>query len=396
MSLCRRMKVLMVNFEFPPIGGGGGHAHSQLLRHYADNASITVDVLTVGTERGTNYEQFADNIGIHRIGIKKRNLHYWRKTEVIAWLLKARGLYRKLVSSNKYDLVHAFFGFPSGWLCYKNPSDLPYIVSLRGSDVPGYNPRLGLDYILLSGCFRKIWRNAAAVVANSKGLADLATAFTPDVHIDVIPNGVDMRLFAPANNRVLNSPVRLLTVCRLITRKRIDLLIDTIAEVKRQGIDLQLTIAGQGNLLERLRNHADSLGVLEQVIFLGRVPAEQMPQIYRNHDIFVMSSIHEGMSNAMLEALASGLPIITTQCEGVEELVSDNGIVVSRPESPLIAQAVMKLIGQKDIFANMCQAAVARATKYSWPTTAKSYLELYRNTIVATADGAAAKGGKAI
>ena len=149
----------MVNFEFPPIGGGAPQAHRQLLNQYAHIPDLHVDVLTSGLGRVLQCEPFAERITLHRVPLRKANLHYWRKTEVIAWLFKARRQYRHLLRQSDYDLVHSFFAFPSGYLPYRFAARLPYILSLRGSDVPGYNVRLGLDYFLLAGLFRRIWRD---------------------------------------------------------------------------------------------------------------------------------------------------------------------------------------------------------------------------------------------
>ncbi len=131
------MKILMLNYEFPPIGGGAANAHLCLLKQYADNDDLQVDVLTSAPKPGIVTEKFADNITIYRVGIHKKHLHFWRKIEVIEWLVRAKSHYRRLLRENNYDLVHAFFGFPTGWLCYRTAGKLPYIISLRGSDVPG-------------------------------------------------------------------------------------------------------------------------------------------------------------------------------------------------------------------------------------------------------------------
>ena len=163
-----KLNVLMLNYEFPPIGGGAGNAHLYLLEEYAKNNELTIDVLTSAPKPGFTHEQFAENITIYKVGLHKKKLHYWRKTEVLEWLFKAKSHYRKLLQQNNYDLAHAFFAFPTGWLCYRTADRLPYIVSLRGSDVPGYNVRLGLDYKLMAGIFRNVWSSAAEVVARAR------------------------------------------------------------------------------------------------------------------------------------------------------------------------------------------------------------------------------------
>lgn len=375
------MRILMVNCEYPPIGGGAAQANHQLLKQFAHQPDLYVDLLTSGIKSCPPIETFASNINIHRIPLKKKNLHYWRKLEVIRWIYQANRYYRQLITQNHYDLAHAFFAFPSGYPCYRSADHLPYIVSLRGSDVPGYNVRLGLDYLLLARLFRNIWNRADSVIANSIGLRDLAQKFTPNLEIPVIPNGIDTEQYIPAPQHPFHRPIRALTVARLISRKRLDLLISTLAHTNQLNTPVHLTIAGQGNLLQTLRKQADTLNVLEQITFLGRVPSEQMPAVYQQHDLFLMSSAHEGMSNAMLEAMASGLPIITTPCEGVTELITNNGIIVNQPNPQAIAQAIVNLSTNEDLYRTMSQNARQHAASFSWQATAQQYLDIYRQII---------------
>ena len=94
-----------------------------------------------------------------------------------------------------------------------------------------------------------------------------------------------------------------------------------------------------------------------------------------------MASQHEGMSNAMLEAIASGLPIITTPCEGVEELIADNGIMVNYPDLQEFVAAVNLITTDKDKYAAMSKAGRDIAEKYSWSSMAQRYIQYYEKLI---------------
>jgi len=377
-ALCVTMKILMLNYEFPPIGGGGGQAHLALLRQYAGRGDLKVDVLTSAPKPGLTAERLSDNVTIHRVGIRKKDLHVWRRSEVIAWLIKAGSVYRGLIRQNKYDLVHAFFGFPTGWLCYRTAKRLPYIISLRGSDVPGANARFKLDYRILGPLvFKPIWQKASALVACSDGLKARAMEFLPSAEIEVIPNGVDLQRFHPAEVKQESGILRLLTVGRLSVTKRLGLLIEAVELLGRQGCYVRLTVVGGGAMeseLRQLLNQKDSRGV---VTLLGRRDGREMPEIYRRHDILVSASMQEGMSNAMLEAMASGLPIVTTRCEGVDELIADNGIIVDDPHPAPLAAAIEKLTRSPAVLRAMSCAARKRAEGFSWRVTADRYVELY-------------------
>ena len=371
------MNVLMLNYEFPPIGGGAANANLRILRQYAEKGGLRVDLLTSGPKGGLATEQFSSNIAIHKVGIHKKHLHFWRKTEVVEWLVRARGHYRRLLRENDYDLVHAFSGFPTGWLCYRTAGGLPYIISLRGSDVPGRHARLQLEYKILGPVFKAIWRNAAAIVACSEGLKNRALRFLPSASIDVIPNGVELDRFCPAESSEAQEVLRLLTVGRLSATKRVEMLIDAVEILRKDDLEICFTVAGGGQLEQHLRESVSERDLADAVKIAGRVDPENMPQVYRDSDIFISASVQEGMSNAMLEAMASGLPIITTRCEGVDELITDNGVIVEGSSADEIAQAVRSLAENRQRRRKMAVAARSRAQQFAWSGVAEEYLALY-------------------
>ena len=371
------MKILMLNYEFPPIGGGAAQAHRSILKQYAGVEGLDVDVLTSAPQPGSTTETFSEKITIYKVGLHKKHLHFWRKVEVLEWLIKSKSHYRALLRTNDYDLVHAFSGFPTGWLCYRSVKPLPYIISLRGSDVPGQNARLKLDYKILAPVFRAIWTKAAALVACSRGLKDRALQFLPSVSIEVIPNGVDLDRFHPAEKDDAPERLRLLTVGRLSVTKRVEMLIDAVEILHKTGGKLSFTIAGGGQLEQKLRDIVLQKDLRDVIEVTGRVDSEDMPQRYRRSDIFVSASMQEGMSNAMLEAMASGLPIVATRCEGVEELITDNGIVVEQPSAEAIAGAIRKLADDRVLCRQMAENARKQAERFTWSGIAKEYLTLY-------------------
>ena len=90
----------MLNYEFPPIGGGAGKAHLCQLNEYTKTNELKIDVLTAAPKPGFTKEQFSDNITIYKVGLHKKNLHFWRKIEVLEWLFKAQHHYRKMLREN--------------------------------------------------------------------------------------------------------------------------------------------------------------------------------------------------------------------------------------------------------------------------------------------------------
>ena len=375
------MKILMLNYEFPPIGGGAAHANFCLLRQYSDNKDLHIDVLTSAPNPGFFRENFSDNITIYKVGLHKKNLHFWRKSEVIEWLVKAGPHYKKLLKENDYELAHTFFGFPTGWLCYRNADKLQYIISLRGSDVPGDNARLQFDYKILGPVFKKIWNKAAGLVACSEGLKLRANKFMPSAKIDVIPNGVELDKYFPAKNKYQSDELKLITVGRLSSTKRIDMLIETVDILRQQGHKVHFTIAGGGSLEQQLKQLISQKKLHDCIKMTGRIELDEMPDLYRASDIYVSASMQEGMSNSMLEAMASGLPIITTRCEGLDELIKDNGIIVENASAESLAESIKNIIKNGSIIQQMSKEARTQAERFNWRSVANRYLDYYRSIL---------------
>ena len=399
------MKILMLNYEFPPIGGGGGQAHRALLQQYAGRPDLEVDVLTSAPKPGLFMEQ---------IGRQHPDLQDRHSQEEPASLAQRRGRRmapqgRSVLSRPDQDGPTTTWStpssaFPTGWLCYRTARRLPYIISLRGSDVPGANARLQLEYKILGPLvFKPIWKKASALVACSEGLKARALKFLPSAEIEVIPNGVDLEQFHPAHETGLapgnaaanprtprcrfalqagSQLLRLLTVGRLSATKRLPLLIETVALLRSQGCKVHLTVVGGGALESELRRLLSEQDLRDAVTLTGRREAEDMPEMYRQHDVFVSASMQEGMSNAMLEAMASGLPIVTTRCEGVDELISNNGIVVEEPTPAALAEAVRGSDRQAPDPAKPCPWRRGRRPRASAGTPSRDrYLDLYTTTL---------------
>ena len=234
---------------------------------------------------------------------------------------------------------------------------------------------------MLGPLLKRIWTDASALVACSDGLKSRAMRFLPSANIDVIPNGIDLDKFHPAPGRGLSGELKLLTVGRLSVTKRFEMLVEAVEILSRQGKNVRLTISGGGGLLDELKNIVEQKKLTAIINLTGRIESEKMPDVYGAHDMFVSASMQEGMSNAMLEAMASGLPIITTRCEGVDELISDNGIVVGKDSAEALAEAINNLAENKQAYGAMCALARRRAENFGWDKVADGYMKLYQRVL---------------
>jgi glycogen synthase len=367
------MRLLFLNYEFPPVGGGAGYASFVMARELA-SMGHQVHVLTAATP-GAKRDEEIDGVRIFRVRCYRRNVHNIGLLGAISFILFAAPRLRVLARQNQYDAYHYYFGLPTGLLT-RLPGDhrlKPYVISLRGSDVPGYNRQVSALHRLLLPISRRIWGGAHRVIANSNELRNLAQAAMPELRIDVILNGAakPARSDAPV---AAHSGVRVLTVCRLIGRKGVDTLIKALARSK--DLRLSVDVAGDGPKWAALHKLADSCGVADRVRFHGFADRAALAALYAQADVFVLMSRVESCSMALLEAMAVGLPIIASKVGGNIELVRHrvNGLLIEADNVDELARTLVQLADDPQQRARLSAASRSAAElKHGWSTAAREY-----------------------
>lgn len=381
------MKVLFLNYEYPPLGGGAGNATQYLLREYAHIPDLEVHLVTSSLDGDYHHFQVESGaVTVHSVPIGKnpKTLHFQSTFDLLRYSWTGYRFAKKLLSEGNFDLVHAFFSVPCGYMAYLlgRRFKLPYVVSLRGADVPGYSERFTLFYSFLKPLVCKVWRHAGSVVSNSTGLKELALQSSRSQVISIIPNGIDAEEFKVFPEKEHDGYVRILCVSRLTPRKGIRYLLQAmkILLAKDAARKIELWIAGEGDEMEFLKQLSSELGISDKVKFFGRVAHENVVKYYQTADIFCLPSLNEGMSNTMLEALATGMPIVATVTGGTAELVRDgeNGFFIKQRSAEDIAEKLERLIVDEGLRERFGQASRKRAETMSWKNVAKSYNEVYR------------------
>lgn len=368
--------ILIVNSEYPPIGGGAGNASAQLARHLA-HLGRRVTVLTARFAELPHDEQ-QGGVRVVRLPALRSKQDRSDTLEQISFLLSAAIFGLPWVLRLRPQAVLAFFGAPSGvavwfWSLFLS---LPYVVSLRGGDVPGFRPYdFARQHRLLAPLLRRVWRRARSVVANSQGLRALGAAFETKVPIAVIPNGVDVEQFTVSERDW--QPARLLFVGRVVFQKGLDVLLEALSGLKELAWDL--TIVGDGPRRADLEAQAEHLGIAERITFAGWKNGPALAAAYAQANLFAYASRHEGMPNALLEAMASGLPAVATHIAGNEELVAEGetGLLVPSEDPAALRAALVQLIADPALRQRYGAEARKRVqTRYSWQTVASQYAAL--------------------
>ncbi|MCD6369894.1 MAG: glycosyltransferase family 4 protein [Thermoplasmata archaeon] len=201
--------------------------------------------------------------------------------------------------------------------------------------------------------------------------------FTDRKDIAVIPNGVDVRRFHPAKNKEYNK--ELLFVGRIVPKKGLHVLLYAMKKVVEKDNEIKLRVAGTGRLLPLMKSFSKALGIEKNVEFLGYVPDNELPEVYRTSELLILPSITgESFGITLIEAMASGLPVIGTNVGGVPEIIRDCGKIVepNRPEQ--LSNAILEMLHNPEQMKILSKKCRERAEKvYSWDVVGKRILSIY-------------------
>ncbi len=288
------------------------------------------------------------------------------------------------------SIVHAGRPLPEGlaaWLASKLGGPR-YVAWAHGEDIATALTSRELGYLV-----RRIYRRAAAALANSRSTARLIEALgVPSERIQIAHPGVDPDRFRPEidgfalrKRLAPDAETLLLQVGRLQRRKGHDLAIEAVARLRDELPGLRFLIVGDGDQRERLESLATERGVADRVIFAGSLDDAELPACYAASDVFIHPNRDdggdiEGFGIVFLEAAATERPSIGGNTGGVPEAVADGetGLLVSGEDADELAAAIRRLAGDAELRARLGKAGRERVLAgFTWEHTARHVGELH-------------------
>jgi glycosyltransferase involved in cell wall biosynthesis len=198
-----------------------------------------------------------------------------------------------------------------------------------------------------------------------------------------VPNGVERRFFVPRQYE-LHEELRLLYAGTWLDQRGIFYLRDALRSLAPRIPGLTMTIAGAGAPPEEIL-HFFGDDLAPRIVVRPVVPAECMPQLYAEHDIFVFPSLMEGLPSVLLEAMAGGMPVITTETCGMPDVVENdfNGLLIPPADVGALEQAILRLANSVELRRKLGQAARESMERYTWERAARQLETLFRHVILA-------------
>lgn len=369
-----RMKVLVLCYEYPPLGGGGGRVAQTVARALVARGH-EVRVHTGGMPHLPKQQ---DDGGVEVIRFRSGRKREDRCSipEMAAWCAAAFLPTMRAIREWQPDVIHAHFAVPTGLLALAvhRLTGVPYVITAHLGDVPGaFFSRDSALFMALEPITGRIWREAAGVTGVSSFVSE---AGEQAYHrpVVMIPNGIDLNDAPAARPAPAPGEERqLVFVGRLVEQKRPLLLLDALAALC--SLPWRLTLIGDGPLMPEVRARVTALGLDDHVTITGWLSAVEVHRTLAAADIFCMPSESEGLPVAAVEALKYGLAIAGTNIPGLRDVLANevNGLTVPVDDVEALSRALKDLIQNADHLTAFKLVSAQKAREFDLARIAESY-----------------------
>lgn len=357
MDQARRISIGLVG-PLPPPSGGMANQTRQLAGLLADNA-MTVEIVQVNAPYRPAW--VAGFRGVRAV------------FRLVPYLL------RLWQCAGRADLFHVMAN--SGWAWHLCAAPAVWIARLRGVPVV-VNYRGGEAQPFMrrqSTLVRPTLRRAFAVVVPSGFLQDVFRQF--GIAAEIVPNIIDLSRFRPGPPRARKHHI-------IVTRNLEDIYdiptaLRAFVVIRQAHPDATLTVAGSGPARAELERLAETLGIAASVRFTGRVDNERIAGLYRDADLMLNPSTADNMPISLLEAMASGVPIVTTNVGGIPHLLTDAWAAVMVPprDPAAMAAAALRVLAEDGLARALVEAGAQRAASFSWVQVRPRLFAVYARAI---------------
>ncbi|MBI5540397.1 MAG: glycosyltransferase family 4 protein [Bacteroidia bacterium] len=381
------MKILILNYEYPPLGGGAGNITKQLAENFAKQQNNVV-VITTGFNDLPETDNHLENLEIIRLNSKRKYLHSSNPIEMLSWMRKSVKYLSVYLKENSFDICLANFSIPGGYVAkqIKNKFKIPYCILSHGHDIPWYYKRqmfvyhLALYFFIKSIC--------------KKSLLNFVQTEFMKINIDkflgkrlvnknvIISNGVYLTDEVIYDRK--DEPFTVIFVGRFVKQKDPLTILKALRRLKKMDISFRLFLIGDGPMRKKMEKFVNK-NKLENTIFTGWVSQTEVQKYYQKSHVMVTPSLAEGMSVANMEALSAGVFLIATPVSGNKEMLScfNNGALIDSGNYNEIANQLQKFYFQQFLPKNLLaqNSALEFVQKYNWQVISEQYIEAFRKCL---------------
>ena len=392
------MKILFCNYEYPPLGGGGGVVMASLARHLARRHEVTVLTSRAGTLPAVAHEE---GVRVIRVPVFfRKELAVANFPSMFAYL--PSGFMRGLLLGRRaaFDVINTHFVVPTGPLGHalSRIQRIPNVLSIHGGDL--FDPSKASSphrHAPMRAAVRWLLRTADAVVGQSQDtVRHVRSIYDVDRKTTLIPLGIDRPTQTPCGKRadfaLPESAFVLVTIGRLVPRKATTQLVDILAATRIETA--HLLVVGSGPDADAIARRASALGLANRVHLLGQVSEARKHAALQVADAFVSTSQHEGFGLVFLEAMAHGLPVLCYDRGGQTDFLAtgETGYVVPLNDQQRFQEALLALHADPDTRRAYGARNEERVEQFFIDTCAARYEQIFEDAIARRATAAARRG----
>lgn len=385
MSTLSKIRILILNYEYPPLGGGAGIMTKRLAEGFIEEGH-TVTIVT------SDFPGLEDDVkaGLQLIRLKvlRKRKDRSNPKEMYSWMKAAKKYCTTHIKKGDFDICLANFTIPGGpvALALKNKIDLPYVILSHGHDIPWFFPKqMFIWHSLLYLYIRRICLASEYNVLLTTEMRIMANRFLGKHYRQknvVIGNGLDIgNLDGIFKNEIL----KVLFVGRMVEQKDPLQFVKAVSLLNQQGVEAQYEMLGDGPLMDKVKQlMADER--ITNIKLLGKVDHERVLEEMQKAHIMIQPSLHEAMSISVLEAISCGVYVITTPVSGNKQIIINglNGLLVPHDDLHAIVKEVKRFEQQELLKRNKkfpTEYFSALAKEFSWHGSIEKYLKLFNEII---------------
>jgi len=372
------MRILVVIYEYPPVGGGGGRAAQDICQELALH-NHEIRVLTAHI-KGLPKLENQGGVLVRRIPSARRFPYKAGLLAMSGYILAGLWSGLKYLRAWKPDIIHAHFAVPSGPVAWalSRLSGIPYVLTAHLGDVPGGVPEKTARWFRWIYPFTfSIWRGAARVVAVSEFTRCLALDHYP-VEIDVIPNGVDLSQMEPSCIQI-GKPPMIVFAGRFMHQKNPVQVVQTLAQLKH--LEWNCAMLGDGPLYQNVKKEIQNAGLEDRILLPGWIAPEEVVHWFDQADLLFMPSYAEGLPVVGVQSLAMGLCIVASRVGGFIDLVDEgqNGYLVDIQNPGGFIRYLEELLTNPDQLLAFRLASRQKAKKFDIRKIAQDYEKIFQS-----------------
>lgn len=375
-------KILILNYEYPPLGGGAGIVTKHLSEQFLQKG-FQVQIVTTWFSGEPEFSS-EGNLTIVRLKSQRKVTYKSNPLEMLSWARHALNYFKQLPDNKQFDVCIANFTMPGGIVAkyIQKRWNIPFVVLSHGHDIPWFAPKQMLPWHIIAYPWIKsiLKRSSKNIVLNEelKNTADQFMGVKYQFKNIVIPNGMLMDKFKSGFDKSKKS-INILFVGRLVEQKDPISFIKACKYINDLNIPVHYTMIGDGPLKSQVEKLVMELDI-RNIEIMGQVSHYEVLKAYENTDILILPSREEAMSLVILESVSRGIYVITTDASANGRLIEEgvNGSFVSYGQPKNISMAVADFYYNKYLtnYQYPQDLILRLIDTYSWDKVADQYLKI--------------------